>query len=95
MKEFNVMAKLDENDRLLFVKLLARPCEEQDSLIAVFYATWNSQSNKCQLCIKEIFREMDGNLLVKDPIYVLMSFTSADSSNTKKDKSRDNGFYNK
>lgn len=89
------MANFDQNDTLLFVKLLARPREEQDSLIAVFYATWNSHSNKCQLCIKEIFREMDGNLIVKDPIYVLMSFTSADSTDTKKEKSRDNGFYNK
>ena len=44
------------NETILFMKLLARPKEEQDSLIAIFYATWNSQTKKCELSIKEMFR---------------------------------------
>ncbi len=77
-----------KEEKIMFVKLLARPRDEQDSLVALFYATWNSVSNKCQLSIKEMFREMDGNIVVKDPVYVIMSFTSNDSSDSNKPKSR-------
>jgi hypothetical protein len=42
INQFSNLAKLEPNDNIIFIKLLARPREEQDSLIAIFYATWNS-----------------------------------------------------
>jgi hypothetical protein len=69
---FKNMAEKMEDEKIILVKLLARPREEQDSLIALFYASWNSVSNKCQLSIKEMYREMDGNIVVKEPVYLIM-----------------------